>query len=235
MADRAQAKTTSPRDLLVRNPLFAQLAPADLDRLAALFRRRRYRAGEPVFREGDPGTALYIIESGEVKILLGGAEGKEVVLSLLAPGEFFGELALLDGAPRSADAVTTVPSELLVLPRDDFLQFIRGAPPVAVNMLAALSRRLRRTDRLVHDAAFSDIQTRVTRVLLELGETRGTPEGRGVVIEPHLTQGDLANMVGATRESVNKCLRYFESEGLVRHQRGRLMLLDVERLRRQLV
>jgi CRP/FNR family transcriptional regulator, cyclic AMP receptor protein len=235
MAERTQAKITAPKDLLVRNPLFAQIGPDELERMAALFRRRRYRGGEPVFREGDPGTALYIIESGEVKILLGGSEGKEVVLSLLAPGEFFGELALLDGEPRSADAVTTTPTELLVLPRDEFLRFLREMPSVAINMLAALSRRFRRTDRLVHDAAFSDVHTRVTRVLLELGETRGTPERGGIVIEPHLTQGDLADMVGATRESINKCLRSYAAQGIVRHERGRLVLLNIERLRAQLV
>jgi CRP/FNR family transcriptional regulator, cyclic AMP receptor protein len=235
MAERAQGKAVSPKDLLVGSPLFAQLGAADLERLGGLFRRRRYRAGEPVFREGDPGTALYVIETGEVKILLGGAEGKEVVLSLLTPGEFFGELALLDGEPRSADAVTTVASELLVLPRDEFLRFLREVPAVAINMLAALSRRFRRTDRLVHDAAFSDVHTRMTRVLLELAETRGTPEGGGIAIESHLTQSDLANMIGATRESVNKCLRAYAADGLVRHERGRLVLLDVDRLRRRLV
>ncbi|HEV2440246.1 MAG TPA: Crp/Fnr family transcriptional regulator [bacterium] len=225
----------TPRELLVRSPLFAQLSPAELEKLAALFRRRRYRAGEPVFREGDPGTALYVVETGEVKILLGGADGKEVALSLLGPGEFFGELALLDGEPRSADAVVTVPSELLVLPREDFLRFLREVPAVAINMLAALSRRFRRTDRLVHDAAFSDVRTRVTRLLVELAETRGKPAPGGVVIGPRLTQGDLASMVGATRESINKCLRYYAAQGLLRHERGRLVLLNVERLRAQLV
>lgn len=225
----------SPKELLVRSPLFAQLTSAELDRLSALLRRRRYRAGEPIFREGDPGTALYIMESGEVKILLGGSEGKEVVLSLLTRGEFFGELALLDGEPRSADAVATVLTELLVLSREDFLRFLREVPAVAVNMLASLSRRFRRTDRLVHDAAFADVRTRVTRLLLELGETRGKSEQDGVVIGSRLTQGDLAGMVGATRESVNKCLRSLAEQGLVRHERGRLILLNVDRLRAQLV
>jgi CRP/FNR family transcriptional regulator, cyclic AMP receptor protein len=225
----------SPKELLVRSPLFAQLTSVELDRVAALLRRRRYRAGEPVFREGDPGTAFYVIDSGEVKILLGGSEGKEVVLSLLVPGEFFGELALLDGEPRSADAVATVPTELLLLPREDFLRFLREVPAVAVNMLAALSRRFRRTDRLVHDAAFSDVRTRVTRLLLELGETRGKPGPGGVVlIGPRLTQADLASMVGATRESINKCLRYYTARGWIRHESGRLVLLNVEELRRQL-
>jgi len=225
----------TPRELLVRSPLFAQLSPAELEKLAALFRRRRYRAGEPVFREGDPGTALYVVETGEVKILLGGLEGKEVALALLGPGGFFGELALLDGEPRSADAVVTVPTELLVLPREDFLRFLPEVPAVAVTMLSVLSRRLRRTDRLVHDAAFSDVRTRVTRLLVELAETRGKldPGGR-VVIGPRLTQSDLASMVGATRESINKCLRYYTAQGLVSHDRGRLVVLNIERLRAQL-
>jgi CRP/FNR family cyclic AMP-dependent transcriptional regulator len=231
MPNRVQAKTTPFRDLLAGNPLFAQLGAAQMDRLTALFHRRRYRAGEPVFREGDPGTAFYIIENGEVKILLGGSEGKDVVLALLTRGDFFGEFALIDGEPRSADAVATVPTELLVLGRDDFLTFLREAPLVAVNLLAMMSRRFRRTDRIVRDAAVSDVQTRVARVLVELGETRGTPRGREIVIEPHLTQGDLANMVGATRESINKCLRSYAAQGLVRHERGRLVLLNIERLR----
>ncbi|MHB8733157.1 MAG: Crp/Fnr family transcriptional regulator [bacterium] len=225
----------TPRDLLVRSPLFGQLAPAELENVAALLRRRRYRTGEPVFREGDPGTALYVVETGEVKILLGGAEGKEVVLSLLGPGEFFGELALLDGEPRSADAVATVPTDALVLPREDFLRLLREMPSVAVNVLAALSRRLRRTDRLVHDAAFSDVRTRVTRLLVELAETRGKAAPGGVVIGPRLTQGDLASMVGATRESINKCLRSYAAQGLVRHERGRLVLPNLERLRAQIL
>ncbi|HLW47389.1 MAG TPA: Crp/Fnr family transcriptional regulator [bacterium] len=225
----------TPEELLVRCPLFADLPASQLEKLAALLRRRRYRAGEPVFREGDPGTALYVVETGEVKVLLGGSEGKEVVLALLGPGEFFGELALLDGEPRSADAVATAAGELLVLPREDFLRFLREVPAVAVNLLASLSRRFRRTDRLVHDAAFSDVRTRVTRLLVELAETRGKPGQGGVVIGPRLTQGDLASMVGATRESINKCLRSYTAQGLVRHERGRLVLLNVDRLRAQLV
>jgi len=225
----------TPRDLLVRSPLFGQLAPAELENVAALLRRRRYRTGEPVFREGDPGAALYVVETGEVKILLGGAEGKEVVLSLLGPGEFFGELALLDGEPRSADAVATVPTDALVLPREDFLRLLREMPSVAVNVLAGLSRRLRRTDRLVHDAAFSDVRTRVTRLLVELAETRGKAAPGGVVIGPRLTQCDLASMVGATRESINKCLRSYAAQGLVRHERGRLVLPNLERLRAQIL
>jgi len=224
----------TPRELLIRCPLFAELSAGEADSLAAFLRRRRYRAGEPVFREGDPGTAFYVVETGEVKILLGGSEGKEVVLALFGPGEFFGELALLDGEPRSADAVVTTAAELLILVREDFLRFLRDMPGVAVNMLASLSRRLRRTDRLVHDAAFSDVRTRVARLLVELAETRGKPGEGGIVIGPRLTQGDLAGMVGATRESINKCLRYYSAQGLVRHERGRIVVSSIERLRAQI-
>lgn len=223
--------TVGPKELLTQSPLFAQLAPPELDRLASLLQHRHYQSGETVFREGDPGTALYLIEAGEVKVLLAGSEGKEVPLSLLSSGEFFGELALLDGEPRSADAVATMPTELLVLLREDFLRFLREEPMVAVNMLAALSRRFRRTDRLMHDAVFSDVRTRVTRLLIELAETQGKPASDGVVIGARLTQRDLANMVGATRETINKCLRYYAAAGLVRHQHGRLVLPNVERLR----
>lgn len=222
------------RELLAHVPLFAQLAPEELDRLAGLLRSRRYKADEVVFHEGDAGTAFYTIEEGEVKIVLGSPEGKEVVLVLLSRGEFFGDLALLDGDPRSADAVATTACRLLVLQREDFTRFVRETPAVAARLLAVLSRRLRRTDQLVHDAAFSDVRTRLIKALLELGETRGQPGPRGVLISSRLTQGDLANMVGTTRESVNKWLRYYAQKGLLRHERGRVTLVDPQRLRADL-
>ncbi len=224
----------SDQELLAQVPLFARLAPRELESLARLLRRRRYRAGEVIFHEGDAGTALYIVESGEVKIVLGSAEGKEVVLGLLGRGDFFGELALLDGEPRSADAVAVVASQLAVLQREEFTRFIRSTPRAAANLLAVLSRRLRRTDRLVHDAAFSDVRTRLLKLLLELGQTRGQPGPGGVAITSRLTQGDLATMVGTTRESVNKWLRYYAGKGVLRHARGRLLLVDPERLRAEL-
>jgi CRP/FNR family cyclic AMP-dependent transcriptional regulator len=222
------------KDLLAHIPLFAQLPSTELEKLAVLLHSRRYKAGEVVFHEGDAGTALYIIEGGEVKIVLGSAEGKEVVLELLGPGDFFGELALLDGEPRSADAVAKAASQLLILQREDFTRSVHEAPHVAASLLAALSRRLRRTDQLVHGAAFSDVRTRLIKALLELGETRGQPGPQGIIIGSRLTQGDLANMVGTTRESVNKWLRYYAQKGLLRHERGHVTLLDTQRLRADL-
>ena len=221
-------------ELLAQVPLFAGLTPEELRGLAALLQRRRYAAGEVIFHEGDAGTALYIIENGEVKIVLGSAEGKEVVLGLLGPGDFFGELALLDGEPRSANAVARDACSLLLIRREDFLQFLVDEPRVAVNLLAVLSGRLRRTDQLVHDAAFLDVRARLIRVFLNLAQTRGQAGPRGIVVTSRLTQADLANMVGATRESINKWVRFYEQKGLVHHSRGRLTLLDLRRLREEL-
>ncbi len=224
----------SSRELLAQVPLFAQLGSGELDTLAALLRRRRFRSGEVIFHEGDAGTALYIIEDGEVKIVLGSPAGKEVVLGLFSPGDFFGELALLDGEPRSADAVATVASRLVTLQREDFARFVTEHPRIATSLLAVLSRRLRRTDQLVHDAAFSDVRTRLIKVLLELAQTKGEPAPKGVVIASRLTQGDLANMVGTTRESINKWLRYYTQKGSLRHDHGRLTLMNLQGLRADL-
>lgn len=223
-------------DVLRQVPLFAGLSPSELDSLGALVRLHRYAAGEIIFHEGDEGTALYLIESGEVKIVRGSAEGREVVLSPpLGPGDFFGELALFDDAPRSADAAAKETSRLLILERQDFRRFVAAHPQVALNLLRALSRRLRRTDELVADAAFLDVRARLVKRLFELAQTpsQAGPPG-SVVITSRLTQSDLANMVGTTRESINKSLQYYIKKGLVRHERGRLTLLNPARLREDL-
>jgi CRP/FNR family transcriptional regulator, cyclic AMP receptor protein len=220
-------------EILAEVPLFGGLTPEEIRNLGALLRRRRYAKGEVIFHEGDAGTELYIIESGEVKIVLGSAEGQEVVIGLLGRGDFFGELALLDGEPRSANAVAREACDLFLLGRKDFLQFLVDEPQVAVTLLAVLSRRLRQTDQIVHDAAFLDVRARLVKVLLNLAQTRGQASARGIIIRSRLTQGDLANMVGATRESINKWLRFYERQGLVHHYRGRLTLPDLEHLREE--
>jgi CRP/FNR family cyclic AMP-dependent transcriptional regulator len=222
------------RDLLAQVPLLAQLAPASLDGVAALMRRHRYAAGEVIFHQGDPGTALYIVEEGEVKIVLGSSRGDEVVLALFGRGDFLGELSLLDGEPRSAEAVATVPSALWILPRDAFTSFLTAQPQAALVLLAALSRRLRGADGRIHDGVFLDVRTRLVKLLVELADTRGRPGPHGVMVASRLTQGDLAGMIGATRESVNKWLRYYAERGLIRHERQRLIVVDPERLRAEL-
>ena len=205
--------------------LFAGLEAADRADLATRLRRRRYARSEPLFLRGDPGSVLYVIERGRVKISLSSADGKEMILALLGPGDFFGELALLDGGQRSADAVVVEDSELLLLGREDFLRFVESRPRIALHLLSVLSRRLRSTDQLVHDAAFFDVPGRLASALLRLGETLGQPAADGVLISRRLTQLELAEMIGSSRESVNKWLSFYQRQGVIRMERGLITIV----------
>jgi CRP-like cAMP-binding protein len=213
-----------------QNPLFAQLSMGQLTRLTELARTHRHGKEHVIFNEGDEGTALYTIVKGRVKISQSSPDGKERTLALLGPGDVFGELALLDGGPRSADAVIAEDAELLVIPRQDFLTFVMEQPQVAMSLLVVLSQRLRHTNLLVHDAAFFDVRGRLARMLLELARADGAAEPSGALVCPQLTQSELASMVGVTRESINKWLRYYERSGIVTRRGGRLVVLDPQRL-----
>jgi CRP/FNR family cyclic AMP-dependent transcriptional regulator len=218
--------------VLAQGALFAGLSAQQLGVLASSLRRRGYHRGEVIFRQDDPGTILYLIESGAVKIVLLSPAGKEVILALLRPGDFFGELALLDGEPRSADAIAHESSDLLLLHREDFLRFLETQPMAAESLLAAVGRRLRRTDQLVHDAAFLDVPARLARTLLELVGQSGLEkqESPGSL---RLTQSELAGMVGTSRESVNKWLRYYERQGLVHQEKGLITVSKPQELRKR--
>lgn len=215
-------------------PLFAGFSTEEIGALIAFVRSRRYPRGSIIFHKGDPGTTLYIVEAGEVKLTLSSAAGDEIILALVGPGGFFGELALLDGEPRSANAVARVACELLALERNQLLHFLERHPRAAASLLAALSRRLRRTTELVHEAAFLDVSARLASLLLQLTEARSQPGPDGVVRSPQLTQEELAELIGATRVSVNKWLGVYEREGLVRRHKGFVTVLRPEELRRRL-
>jgi CRP/FNR family transcriptional regulator, cyclic AMP receptor protein len=220
--------STAP--IFKQNPLFANLSAEHLARLAGLARMHRYARERAIFNEGDPGTALYMIAKGRVKISQSSPDGKERTLVLLGAGDVFGELALLDGDPRSADAVVVEDAELLVVPREDFLSFVMQQPQVAMNLLVVLTKRLRRTNLLVHDAAFFDVRGRLARVLLELARAERATEPGGAMVCPKLTQSELASLVGVTRESINKWLRHYERGGILARRRGRLVILNPQRL-----
>jgi CRP-like cAMP-binding protein len=210
--------------------LFADLDEADVRDVADHLRSRRYRRGETVFVAGDPGTSLCIVKSGRVKLALTSAEGREVILDVLGPGEVFGEMALLDGEPRSADAVAIEQTELLHLQRDEFVRFLRDRPEVGINLLGVLSRRIRRDTQLVQDAAFLDVPARLARTILRLAE-RGE-DGR--LRTPPLTQSDLAAVAGTTRETLNKWLGLFAEQGLIEWKDSRVVVLDADRLQRRI-
>ncbi len=218
---------------LAKVPLFGGLSAHELEQLAAATRPRRYDRGEVIFLEGDPGTGLCVIESGLVKIVLRAEDGRELVLNVYGPGEFFGEFALLDGEPRSADAVAQETCLVHWLRRDEFLTFLEAHPRVARELLAVLSRRLRHTTRVAGDAALRDAPARLARAVLELAATRGRPVDGGTRVEGKFTQSELAAMIGSTRETVNKCLRSLQRRGLLRYEQGTITLPRPEALRDQ--
>jgi CRP-like cAMP-binding protein len=219
----------SQQQLLKGVPFLAELAPAELSSLAGSLKRRRYRPNEVIFHRHDPGDALFIVLSGSVRIALRNEDGREITLTLLNAGDYFGELAVLDGEPRSADAIAVESVETLVLPRQVFLQFLDDNPRITRNLLAAMSRQyVRRLTNTVHDAAFLDVSARLARVLLNLHESNAGEPPDGARLKT--TQVELAAMVGATRESINKWLGYFERQGWIERERGAILILDTHAL-----
>jgi CRP/FNR family cyclic AMP-dependent transcriptional regulator len=219
--------------LLAQIPMFERVGLEDLKQLSGLLQQKRYNKGEVIFHQGDVGTALFIVRKGEVAIRLSSSEGQVVTLALVGRGYAFGELALLDGEPRSTDAVAQEETDLLKLQREDFQRFLSERPQVAMDLLAVLSRMVRRVTQHVHDAAFLDARARLARVLLDLAQTQGQPAPNGAVVIPKRTQAELANLCGITRESVNKWLSYYKREGLLASDKGgQLTIVDIERLRR---
>jgi CRP-like cAMP-binding protein len=220
----------SETEILAKVPVFSGLPEEERERLGRLLRSRRYARGEVIFLEGDQGTALCLIAEGRIRIQLTGTDGREVVINVYGPGEIFGEMALLDGEPRSADAIAQDASRVFWLQREDFAAFLDNHPRAAMTMLASLSRRLRHTTRVVQDATFRDVPARLARVLLDLARN-GQPVAQGIRIESRLTQGELAAMVGASRETVNRALRGFEQRGLIGWEASRIIILKPDQLR----
>jgi CRP/FNR family cyclic AMP-dependent transcriptional regulator len=215
--------------LLAQIPTLAKLSREDLVALAATARRRHYRHDEVIFHRDDPGDSLHIIESGRVEIVLPSEEGEELILAILGRGEFFGDLSLLDGAPRSATAIAREPTTTVAIQRMDFLDWLEGRPKAAQAIFEALARRLRATDELLGDVAFLEAPRRLAKRLLEVAAAAPEP-GRGPA-QVRLTQEELASLVGISRESVNKHLRAWQQQGIVSLGRGRLQVLRPERLR----
>jgi CRP/FNR family cyclic AMP-dependent transcriptional regulator len=212
-------------------PFFAGLERAALDRVAAGMRTRRFRRGEVIFHIGDPGDALFVIVDGEVKISLPSETGDEAILATLRVGGVFGELALLDGAPRSASATAISATETVVLPRDKFRELIATEAGVRDALLASIAGELRRLTTHVEELHFLDITGRLAARLVRLAQEGGTRTGDGAIrLRSNLTQGDLAAMVGCTRQSVNKLLGQFTDDGLIRLEREGIVVTDLDGL-----
>ena len=216
---------------LIRDvPLLARLAEDDLRALASHGKVRSYRTGDVLFREGAPGDSLHIVIEGSVRISVASPTGDEATVALLGAGEFVGDLALLDGRPRSASAIASQPTKTLMVTRHNFADWLSGRPAVALSLLETLSLRVRRTDEALADLAFLQLPQRLAKRLfrLTIDQAQGN---RFAGTKLRITQSELASMLGVSRESVNKQLNKFAQEGWISLGRGSVTVRDPEALR----
>ena len=219
--------------MLRRAPLFSTLDDEAAASLGSSMTDLRIRRGEALFREGDSGDRCYIVTEGKVKLGRSSADGRENLLAILGPGQMFGELSLFDPGPRSATATAVTDTSLGSLNHDELTKWLNSRPDVARGLLHQLAARLRRTNDVVADLVFSDVPGRVAKALLDLSTRFGRKADDGVHVHHDLTQEELAQLVGASRETVNKALADFAMRGWLRLEPRSVILLDVERLARR--
>ncbi len=222
-------------NLLKAVPLFEGLTPEQLSRIAQLTEVRTYAARAMVVSQGEPARALFAIVRGRLKVTSAGPDGRDTVLGIMAEGEVFGEVALLDGGTRSASCAAIEACELLVIDREQFLELLEHSPGIAVKLLQVLAGRLRRLSQRSEHAAFLDVPSRLARSLLDLASRfgeRGDAPAHEIQIMLRLSQQELGDLVGATRESVNKHLSDWTRQGIMRLQSGRMVISDIETVRR---
>jgi CRP/FNR family transcriptional regulator, cyclic AMP receptor protein len=222
-------------DALRRCPLFAPCPDPVLSEVGRRLRHRHFRRNEVVFHQGDPGDSLHVITAGSVKIVLPSAEGEEAIIATLRTGDFFGELALLDGQPRSATATAVEPTETMSLPRDVFRELVDKHPELRDTLFAGLAGELRSITKHVEELHFLDLAGRLAARLARLAreeQPRGS-ESPVVELDWPYTQSDLAAMIGGTRQSVNRLLAELIDDGLVRLEHERLVVTDLDALERR--
>ncbi len=214
------------QEFLAGLTLFADLEAQQLEQIAQRVQRRTFALGVTLFHQDMPGTMMYMIETGSVRVISIGRTGQELTLNVLGPGEIFGELSILDGQQRSATAITLVPTVVWLLSQADLKEFMSKYPPVNQAMIQILVERVRATARRLEAMTFQDVLGRLAFELLSLAERSGQPDEKGIEITIPLTQVDLASMVGATRESVNKAVSVLRSKELINVDGTRWFLQD---------
>jgi len=220
-------------DVVMSAPLFASMDPEASSALIASMTPVEVSRGEVLFHEGEPGDRLYVIRSGKIKLGRRSNDGRENLLAILGPGEMFGELSLFDPGPRTATATVVADGAILELGHLELIAWLEANPKVSKHLLGALARRLRRTNEALADLVFSDVPGRVAKALLDLSTRFGETVDEGIRVAHDLTQEELAQLVGASRETVNKALADFAARGWVRREGRAIVLFDVDRLERR--
>jgi CRP/FNR family transcriptional regulator, cyclic AMP receptor protein len=211
--------------LLRNHPLFCELTAPILERISAYIKRRSVPKGSTIFEKGDAGVGLIGVVSGSVKISVNSADGRDIVLNIIRPGEVFGEIALLDGRARTANATAMSDCELIVIERREFIPFLRSEPDVTLKLMEILCSRLRKTSEQVQDVTFLNLSTRLAKTLLRL-----TANTESSAAKLAITQREISQIVGRSRESTNKQLRAWAKRGWVRLARGSVTVLKAEKL-----
>jgi CRP/FNR family transcriptional regulator, cyclic AMP receptor protein len=208
--------------ILKMNPMFADLDADELQRISTLCHTRHLGAGEALFRKGDPGDGLFAVRRGQIRIETGASDGSRLTLNFMGPGELFGEVAVLDGQNRTANATAGEPTELFVLRRADFLEHLEREPRVAIKIIQLLCHRIRWQSERMEESVLQPLPVRLARRLCALATEFGS--------EVHISQEQLGVFVGAARESVNRQLQLWRKDGILDLQRGRILLLNMGRL-----
>lgn len=219
-------RATFGRDLLANHYLFRDLDGEMVDQVAKMAVTRRLGRDESLFMKGDEADGLYGVIDGSVKISTSSASGKEMIISVMRPGDVFGEIALLDGQPRTADAGAIEPTELFLVRRADFLSFLRDQPALAIHLLELLCDRMRKTNEILEDNAFLDLPARLAKRVLGLARANAAGKPQGSPLTLNISQATLANLMGTTRESINKHLQVWRHDDWIALKRGQIQILD---------
>jgi len=194
-------------ELVAGHVLLGQLEPDELSRVLAFARTERFCAGQVIFRRGEPGHSMMTVISGRIKISVSSSEGKEAVLAILGRGEVLGEMALIDGKERSADAIAMDDGEALSIHRRDFIPFLERNPAICIRLLGILAERLRRASEMIEDRSFLDLPGRLAKMLIDMSQTDGVETDEGLRIEMPMSQSNFGAILGASRETINKQLK----------------------------
>jgi CRP-like cAMP-binding protein len=220
------------RQIFEHHFLFGKLSASEIDALISYSRLERYPSSREIFAKGSPGQSLVAVLRGSIKISSLSSEGKEIVFNIINAGEIFGEIAVLDGEERSADATAMTDCELLVLNRRDFLRLLENRADLCMILLRILCQRLRQTSEQVEDVMFRHLESRLAKRLLHLAESAGLHGLQSTSVELHVSQRELGNMAGGSRESVNKILQSWHRQGLIDLGKASVLIRDMEALRR---
>ncbi len=216
---------------LKRVPIFSELAPKDLERISAVAHLRTYSRDQMILIEEDTGQTLFILMSGQVKISRISEEGREVILAVMAEGDFFGELSLLDGQSRSANVTVIKEAEILLIHREDFLNLLSEFPTIGINLLKELASRIRKSDAQIKSLSLRNATGKVASTLLRLAEDIGEPSGVSIKIANLPTQQDLANMAGTSRETINRVIQRLMTDGYISRGTNDLTIVNLQKFK----